>query len=92
MTMQSADSFDNEYTPQARGQRKDIDPQLIFEGTLKEGPKSDYITFRWRIFPLVDLIFIVTLPNEGSTTAPVYMKTKIVWSGNMSPGTPPISG
>ena len=65
--------------------RKTFDPQIIVEGTLKEGPKSDYITFRLRLL-IVDLIVIVTIPGEGKHVAPVYVKFKIDKSQNMVPG------
>jgi hypothetical protein len=65
--------------------RKTFDPQIIVEGTLKEGPKSDYITFRLRLL-IVDLVVIVTIPEEGKHVAPVYVKFRIDKSQAQPPG------
>jgi hypothetical protein len=58
------------------GYRKTFDPQIIVEGTLKEGLKSDTITFRLR-FLIVDLVIVVTIPEDGQTKAPVYVHFKV---------------
>jgi hypothetical protein len=65
--------------------RKPFDPQIIVEGTLKEGEKSDYITFRLRLL-IVDLTIIVTVPEEGKHVAPVYVKFRIDKSQAQPPG------
>ena len=65
--------------------KKAFDPQIIVEGTLKQGPNSDFIMFRVSLL-IVDLTFIVTLPPEGKTKAPVYVKFRIDYSKNQPPG------
>ena len=64
---------------------KNVDPQIICEGVLSSGENSDYITFRLRIL-IVDLVCIVTVPEEGKRRAPVYVKFKIDWSQHQPPG------
>lgn len=64
---------------------KNVDPQIITEGVLSSGPHSDYITFRLKIL-IVELVCIVTVPEEGKKKAPVYVKFKIDWSGHQPPG------
>ena len=71
--------------------KKYSDPQIIVEGTLKEGERSDYITFRLR-FLIVDLVLIVTIPEEGQTKAPVYVKFKIDKTQSQPPNSIYISG
>lgn len=65
--------------------KKERDLQIICEGNLKQGDKSDYITFRMKILA-VDVICIVTIPGEGKTKAPVYVKFKLDWGMNQPPG------
>lgn len=49
------------------------DPQITLEGRLKQGERSDVITFRMDFY-LLSLVFIVTIPEQGSFIAPVYVK------------------
>lgn len=49
------------------------DPQITLEGRLKQGERSDIITFRMDFY-MLSLVFIVTIPAEGSMVAPVYVK------------------
>lgn len=69
----------------AKSNNKNVDPQIIVEGTLSSGPHSDYITFRLRLL-IIDLVCIVTVPEEGKKKAPVYIKFKIDWAGHQPPG------
>lgn len=55
------------------------DPQIIVQGTLKEREKGDLITFSIRL-GFFEVVCIVNIPEEGSTTAPVYVKYKIARS------------
>lgn len=68
-----------------RRPRKRNDPQIIVEGRLKNGPVSDCITFRMKVL-IVELTFIVTIPPEGETKCPVYVKFRIDWTQNQPPG------
>ena len=49
-------------------------PQIIIEGVLRRSRKADLITFKLRLLRLVELTFIVTIPEEGRTKAPVYVR------------------
>lgn len=49
------------------------DPQITLEGRLKQGERSDVITFRMDFY-ILSLVFIVTIPEQGSFIAPVYVK------------------
>lgn len=52
------------------------DPQLRVQGILKYGEKADIIVFTIPL-ALFELVCIVTIPPEGETIAPVYVKFKI---------------
>jgi hypothetical protein len=52
------------------------DPQIIVEGEYKQLEKSDVIVFQLNL-ALIQLCFIVTVPPEGETRAPVYVKFRI---------------
>jgi hypothetical protein len=60
-------------TPKVRSN----DPQITLEGVFKHGPQSDIITFSLR-FLLFELAFIVVIPEEHETRAPVYLKCKLL--------------
>lgn len=60
-----------------------IDPQVTLEGTLKEGPKADIIVFTFW-FLLLRMSFIVTVPREGETKAPVYIRFRFMHT-NLKP-------
>ena len=53
------------------------DPQIKLTGTLKQGEHTDTIVFSLR-FLMFELVFIVTIPPEGETHAPVYVKHKLI--------------
>lgn len=69
-----------------RSQDKEQDPQIIVEGNLREGQRSDYITFRLHLWICV-LTFKVILPPEGETKAPVYISFFLDRSKEDAPGT-----
>lgn len=69
----------------ANGFKKTLDPQMILEGTYRQGEASDMIVFRFKLF-LVEITCIVTVPPDGETHAPVYLKFKLDKSMNMPPG------
>jgi len=52
------------------------DPQVVVMGTLKESNSSDVITFSVRL-ALFEIVCIVTVPEQGTKTAPVYVKFKV---------------
>jgi hypothetical protein len=55
--------------------------QVTVMGTLKQGEKSDIITFKLRL-SILELICIVTVPGDENTIqAPVYVKFRIVNDG-----------
>ena len=62
-------------------------PQIIVEGVLRRSRKADLITFKLRLLRLVELTFIVTIPEEGRTKAPVYVRMWIDRSQEDKPGT-----
>jgi len=70
--------------------KKTFDPQIIVEGNLKHGPTSDIIVFKLRLL-IIDLTCVVTVPPEGETKAPVYVKFRIDYSQNQPPGSVVIS-
>jgi len=55
--------------------RKD-DPQVTVTGSLKEGEKSDVITFTIPL-ALFEIVCIVPIPREGTWTVPVYCKFRV---------------
>jgi len=55
---------------------KTNDPQIIVQGELKAGEKADLIVFTIPL-ALIELVCIVTIPPEGETRAPVYVKFKV---------------
>jgi hypothetical protein len=72
MTGQASKTLDN-IKPERENLR-----QVTTMGTLKQGEKSDTITFKLRL-SLLELICIVTVPNdENIIQAPVYVKFRIV--------------
>ena len=83
MSMNGSNS--QEYPNRKPGIRKVFDPQIIVEGNLRQGPQSDVIVFRLRLL-IVDLTCVVTIPPDGETKAPVYVKFKIHRSQNQPPG------
>lgn len=52
------------------------DPQIVVTGQLKEGPRADVIVFSIPL-ALLELVCIVTIPAEGTSVVPVYVKFKI---------------
>lgn len=56
--------------------RNHRDPSITLEGEYKQLEKSDIIVFELPLFGLGRLAFIVTVPPEGSTKAPVYVKLR----------------
>lgn len=60
--------------------------QIVVEGVLRKTRKADIITFSLRLW-LIDLTFLVTLPEEGKTKAPVYVRFWIDRSREDKPGT-----
>ena len=61
-------------------------PQIILEGVLRRSLRADIITFKCRLLGLVELSFIVTVPEEGTTRAPVYVRFFIDRSQEDRPG------
>ena len=61
-------------------------PQIVVEGVLRHGKKADVITFSYRIFRIVELSFVVTIPSEGHTKAPVYIRAWIDRNAEDKPG------
>jgi hypothetical protein len=49
-------------------------PQRKFEGILRKTQRSAIITFELTVFRLVKLKFLVVVPEEGQTRAPVYVR------------------
>ena len=41
---------------------------------LRRGKNSDLITFKIRILRVLELTFLVVLPEEGKTKAPVFVR------------------
>jgi hypothetical protein len=53
-----------------------MDPQIVLEGRFKRGENADTITCNYRMNEIYELVIIVTVPPEGDTRAPVYIKHK----------------
>jgi hypothetical protein len=53
---------------------------------LRRALKSDVITFKLRLLRLCELSFVVTIPEEGKTRAPVYVRFFIDRSAEDRPG------
>lgn len=62
-------------------------PQIIVEGILRKSRKAEVITFKLRLLRLIELTFIVTVPREGATRAPVYIRFFVDRSKEDRPGT-----
>lgn len=62
-------------------------PQIVTEGTLRHALKSDVITFRMQLFRIIELTFLVTVPKEGSSRAPVYIRAFVDGAKGDPPGT-----
>ena len=52
------------------------EPQFTLTGTLKNSDKSDIITFKLQLLGVIELVFIVAVPEEDKKEAPVYVKVK----------------
>lgn len=52
------------------------DPQVVVMGSIKHGEKSDIIVFKVPL-ALFELVCIVTIPEEGAKSAPVYIKFRV---------------
>lgn len=61
-------------------------PQIVTEGVLRRGKNSDLITFSLRILRVIDLTFLVVLPEEGKTKAPVFVRFFLDRSQEDAPG------
>lgn len=61
-------------------------PQIIVEGVLRRGKHAEVITFKIRLLRLCELSFVVTIPEEGKTRAPVYVRFFIDRSAEDRPG------
>jgi len=55
---------------------RNTDPQVVLTGMLKAGERSDVIVFKIPL-ALFELICIVTVPEEGTKIAPVYVKFRV---------------
>jgi hypothetical protein len=62
-------------------------PQIIVEGVLRRSLKADIITFKLRLLRLIELSFVVTVPAQGKTKAPVYVRFWVDRSQEDKPGT-----
>lgn len=62
-------------------------PQIITEGVLRRGLKSNVITFKLRVLRLIELSFVVALPEQGKTRVPIYVRFFIDRSQEDKPGT-----
>lgn len=62
--------------------RKNRGPQLVLEGEFKQTERSDLVVFEIPWGPIT-LACIVTVPEEGKTRAPVYVKVRV---GQGQPG------
>jgi hypothetical protein len=69
-----------------RRPRKIQDPQIILEGELHQGTKAEVIIFKLRLLRLIELTFVVTVPVEGETRAPVYCRFKMLLDQADPPG------
>jgi hypothetical protein len=61
-------------------------PQIILEGVLRRSLKSDVITFRVTLLRIIELTFLVVLPEEGRTKAPVFMRAFVNPAAGDKPG------
>lgn len=52
------------------------DPQQIVTGILKAGGRSEVIVFTIPL-ALFEIVCIVTVPEQGTTVAPVYLKFRV---------------
>jgi hypothetical protein len=56
--------------------RKQGDPQVVLSGMLRESENSNIIVFTLPL-ALLEITFIVTVPEKGTTIAPVYCKFRV---------------
>jgi len=61
-------------------------PQIVVEGILRKSKRADIITFKLRLLRLIELTFIVTIPEEGKVRAPVYIRMFVDRSQEDPPG------
>ena len=61
-------------------------PQIIVEGVLRRSLKSEVITFKLHFLKIVEVTFIVTIPEKGRTRAPVYVRCWVDRSRENPPG------
>lgn len=61
-------------------------PQLVIEGILRKTHKSSVITFKLNVLRILELTFLVTVPKDGSTRAPVYVRFWLDKSQEDKPG------
>lgn len=62
-------------------------PQIIVEGILRRSRRADIITFHLTLLRIIELTFIVTIPEEGKTRAPVYVRMFVNKNRGDAPGT-----
>ena len=61
-------------------------PQIIVEGTLRKALKADIVTFKLRLLRVIELSFLVTIPAEGTSRAPVYIRMALDKTAGDKPG------
>lgn len=61
-------------------------PQIIVEGVLRRSLKSEVITFKLRLLRVVEVTFLVTIPEAGKSRAPVYIRLFLDRSQEDKPG------
>lgn len=62
--------------PEDTSQQAELDPQIVIDGFLRRTARADVIDFSL-YFLRFELRFTVTIPEEGTTKAPVYVKHRI---------------
>ena len=68
-------NIDSQSNTNVTEKRKE-DPQVIVTGMLKEGGRSDVIVFTIPL-SLFEIVCIVTVPEDGTKVAPVYLKFRV---------------
>ncbi len=65
-------------------------PQIVCTGTVRRSLKSCLVTFRLRLFRVVELTFLVPFPRDGSPRVPVYVRFWVDAAAGDRPGTVPL--
>jgi hypothetical protein len=68
-----------EYSNMSYAYPKQREPQIRVEGEFQQLENSDIIVFEFKLMDVLLVTCLVTVPPEGQTRAPVYIKPRVIW-------------